>query len=250
MAFSKATLQEHLMAFLTSFGESFGRMYGDEAWKVLSDHEVIKKSYIWRTVNEMYDFGIAGIPVRGLGELSEDGSLDGNHADVELFFRAIDTGPMALYFEEDTFSLPETVSRTVRTAVARHVLDGGDRYTDFGVGEHGFGNGDWGYLTLTEVALLADMDERSVRNAANPKLPHPLKTEAVGKRSLVTREEARRWLSGRKGFVPTRAAGESATPAPRVTEISVSEEAAQILRLRAEQAGLSIAEYIEKQLGA
>ena len=36
------------------------------------------------------------------------------------------------------------------------------------------GKGDCGYLTLAEVALLANMDERSVRNAANPKLPDPL----------------------------------------------------------------------------
>ena len=48
------------------------------------------------------------------------------------------------------------------------------------------------------------MDERSVRNAANPKLPNHLMTEPVGRRSLVRPKEARRWLALRKGFIPTR----------------------------------------------
>jgi hypothetical protein len=121
--------------------------------------------------------------------------------------------------------------RAVQTAVARMVLDGGERYTDFAVSEHGLGNGDWGYLTLSEVALLANMDERSVRNAANPKLPDPLKTEAMGKRSLVKPEEARRWLAGRKGFIPTsKGATDDAHRPPHFNYVLTEEEFKDIQR--------------------
>jgi hypothetical protein len=85
-------------------------------------------------------------------------------------------------------------------AVARNVLDGGQRYRLYEDADDLLG-----HLTFAEAALLADMDERSVRNAANPKLSDPLRTVVRGKRSLIPVEEARRWLAGRKGFVPTGA---------------------------------------------
>jgi len=59
------------------------------------------------------------------------------------------------------------------------------------------------YLTFAEVALLANMDEKSVRNAANPKGKDPLKTVNEGSRTYVEPKEALAWLSRRRGFKPT-----------------------------------------------
>ena len=92
---------------------------------------------------------------------------------------------------------------TIDLALARAVLDGvgpeprfvsrdGDPlYSD--------------HLTYAEVALLAGMDERSVRNAAS-KPDSGLTTVASddGRKSFINADVARAWLKGRRGFVPTR----------------------------------------------
>lgn len=60
------------------------------------------------------------------------------------------------------------------------------------------------HLTLVELALLAGMSNiRSVRNAQFSKAD-PLSFIKEGAQVLITVEEARRWLKGRKGFVPTK----------------------------------------------
>ena len=60
------------------------------------------------------------------------------------------------------------------------------------------------HLTLVELALLAGMGNiRSVRNAQFNKTD-PLAFIKEGAQVLITVEEARRWLKGRKGFVPTK----------------------------------------------
>lgn len=59
-------------------------------------------------------------------------------------------------------------------------------------------------FTLFEVAVLARMNEKSVRNATQPTSKDRLMTIKVGNRTLVEPHEALRWLKGRRGFNPTR----------------------------------------------
>lgn len=59
---------------------------------------------------------------------------------------------------------------------------------------------DGGTLTLAQLATLADMNERSVRNATSLEGEAGLK---VNQDQTVDNNEARRWLSGRRGFEPT-----------------------------------------------
>jgi len=91
------------------------------------------------------------------------------------------------------------------------------------------------------------MDEKSVRNAANPKVNDPLKTETIGKRSLVTPQEAKRWLAGRKGFIPTQRIADVKNQ-HKSKSIELPSDLAEALNLKAEQAGLSIAEFIKKAI--
>ncbi|AWI76218.1 hypothetical protein CEW83_14165 [Parazoarcus communis] len=58
-------------------------------------------------------------------------------------------------------------------------------------------------LSLTELALLANMTERSVRNATQRDVPpsRRLRTKKERYFVYVDREEAIRWLSGRRGFI-------------------------------------------------
>lgn len=244
MSFSKYAMQEELLAFLSLFGKGVAALYGvhDYAW---TEKEAIEHSPVWEAVSEMYDYGMEGIPT---GDLVPGGRIIGLHAHVEVFFHGLDTPNMKAYLEQDENTLPRLAMLTVQSAVARMVLDGGRRCSDFGANQYGVVNGDYGYLTLAEVALLANMDERSVRNAANPKLSDPLKTEQIGKRSLVTPEEARRWLAGRKGFIPTRACEVHVTQRPPEFDLQLAPELVEAIEREAKKAGLSFNAYFKKVL--
>lgn len=199
MPFSKLEMQEELLQFLSLFGKDIARLYGvgDVSW---TEKEAILQSPVWKAANDMYDFGVTGTSTE---DLYPKGHISGVYGHLERFLRAMDTPQMRLYLKATNNTPPHLTMLAVQSAVARMVLEEGWRENDYGAGEHGWRKGDMNHLTLAELALLANMDERSVRNAANPKLPDPLKTEQVGKRSLVRPEEARRWLAVRKGFIPT-----------------------------------------------
>lgn len=199
MQFSKEQMQQELLQFLVGFEQQVAELYGNSS--VLKSECPLHHLPIIQVVDDMYDYGISGLCTSGLGQGDRFSKL---YNKVEMFLRATDTAPMRLFLADRDLTSPRLAIRTAQTAAARIVLDGGVRYTDYALDELGVGNGDFGYLTLAEVALLANMDERSVRNAANPKLPDPLNTTQVGRRSLVTPDEARRWLIGRKAFVPTQ----------------------------------------------
>ena len=62
-----------------------------------------------------------------------------------------------------------------------------------------------GYLTLKEIAVLGQMTERAVRNAAQPTAADQLQTRKEQNQTVVDSNEALRWLKGRRGFIATRA---------------------------------------------
>ncbi|EPJ56204.1 MAG: hypothetical protein OFPI_00950 [Osedax symbiont Rs2] len=60
-------------------------------------------------------------------------------------------------------------------------------------------------FTLKEIAILAQMNERSVRNATLSSARDRLATSRDGKRVTVNAPEVASWLNRRKNFKPTRA---------------------------------------------
>lgn len=199
MRFPKSEMQQELQRFMTGYRNSVGRLLGMSS---AADGSVeVVDSTLWQVVGEMYDYGIEGIAHPGI--LTSPDVIC-RHQEVERFLYALETREMRLFLFAARIAPPRLAILTAKCSSARRVLDGGDRLTDYAVDDFGPGRGDFGYLTLAEIAMLADMDERSVRNAANPKLPDHLRTEQVGRRSLVHPEEGRRWLMKRKRFVPTR----------------------------------------------
>lgn len=58
-------------------------------------------------------------------------------------------------------------------------------------------------FSLFEIAVLAQMAEKSVRNATQQRANDRLKTTPVGTRALVEAGEALRWLKGRRSFTST-----------------------------------------------
>lgn len=243
MIYSKNELQQELFRFLNRFGKQIATFYNtsDSTW--LED-KALQDSPMWQAMSEMYDYGVLGIPSRDLS----GGRITGTHAHIEMFLHAMNTIAMQIFLHAYENQPPKLAMHTVEIAVARMVLDGGERYAEYGTDTHGVGKGDWGYLTLAEVALLANMDERSVRNAANPKLTDPLKTEQVGKRSLVSPEEARRWLAGRKGFTPTKQYEGDPSIKPKEFNMEIPLELAELIEREAKKTGVPFNVCLEKAI--
>lgn len=61
-----------------------------------------------------------------------------------------------------------------------------------------------GYFSLNEVAFLAQIGEKSVRNATQPNAPDRLLTRKEGSRTVVDASVALKWLLRRRNFRPTR----------------------------------------------
>ena len=242
---SKKDMQRQLREFMGGFAQSIGRMYGSEKAGALigypgedvndieREDARVETSLLWTTLSQMYDYGIQGLTHKPITMDPPDGEF----ADVKLFLDGLDS--LNEYLDEDRVVFPTLARRAMRASVARWVLDGGMRYT---------GNEDEinGALSFAELALLADMDERSVRNAASGATP-ALKSEAVGKRSIVPIEEAQRWLAGRKGFVPTRVVGRAELLEPPATIVVRSSTSERIHKLAAD-AGLTVNQFLSNLL--
>jgi len=243
MNFSKIEMQKELFNFLNQFGRDIENLYGIRDGKLTTEGQ-IQNSPIWRAVDAMYDYGIMGIPCQ---DLYPGARFCDIYSYTETFLRSVTSQTMKIFLDESNKNTPPHLSfLAAQTAVARIMLDGGDRHADYEQNEYGLRHGNFSHLTLAEVSLLANMDERSVRNAANPKLADPLKTEQFGKRSLVSPEEARRWLVGRKGFIPTQPYNGPLEPRPPELDIVFSTKAAEILIRDLQKEGGTLENYLNK----
>lgn len=196
--FTKQELFEELAWFMPAFAMSVERMYGTGAAVLMRSVDVapykpclqeLQSTPLWQSISQLYDYGAYGI----LPTINQLG--DGSLADVEMFVMGLDG--LAMYFDEDEGGIPKLSKITVALAQARHILDGGVPYNDLGADRPS------DHVSLVQVALLADLDERSVRKCIDTNNPASLKTVYSGNRKYIHIEDAKRWLSGREGFAPT-----------------------------------------------
>jgi hypothetical protein len=232
---TKDEMQEELRAFLDSYAESITRIYGRAV--LMPENLDPTKTNLWKTGETCYEYGVNGCRKHPRSDLGR-GTLPPEVSDADAFLHGLSSEHMQSFMDEDAARFPFKCQRVINAAIARHVLDGGLRDL---VWEPNMPEG--GYLTIGEVALLADMDERSVRNAAaKTNGEGRLLTEAFGKRSYVEVTEARRWLNGRKGFVATTS-GEARTPVP-----TLSAEILEALAQKAAAADLGLDDYVRQRL--
>lgn len=240
---TKPEVMSEIAEFLRGALESIHRIYADALPLPEPEELQVEKTHLWSTLSAMYDYGVMGQRVDGVHWDAE--TLDGNFADVEMFLAGL--AGLEEFLNEDNVAIPTWSLRVARMAVARHVLDGGMRWS--------FLEEDPGlpvfqqFLTFSELALLANMDERSVRNAANPKLTDPLKTLAGQRRTVIAVEEARRWLTGRRGFIPTESTTAPAA-APAVADHALSSAALAALSAAAAHAGLPLEQFVLERLAS
>lgn len=200
--FTKQAMETELTAFIGAYLQSVQRIF--ELGGAIQAGELDpREQRLFRVCSDLYDFAFKGIipATNELQQLNEESMIDGYLADIELFLQSLERpNPYQKYFwEEDGVQPPSMAVKTVQAAVARYVLYGGERYTT----PEELGSS-WTSLSFQDLALLADMDEKSVRNAANPKVNDPLITQTSGRRTWISRADAYTWLKKRRGFIPTQ----------------------------------------------
>lgn len=103
-------------------------------------------------------------------------------------------------------SYPTLCEKVYLTAVARYKLDCHMQVEMLDMDAHGadlIPGFQQAALTLKEVALLAKMNEKSVRNATHATKVDRLHTIKIGNGTYVKPEDALLWLGKRRGFVST-----------------------------------------------
>jgi hypothetical protein len=102
--------------------------------------------------------------------------------------------------------ISESANRCLQVAElanARHILENGEGFSYFsrrrGKKES---SSDLDSLTIGQLALLADMEEMSVRAAANPKRATPLRTDTTPEGTRIARDVAKVWLQEKGRYIP------------------------------------------------
>lgn len=152
------------------FGEGYFPNLAPEVDKAAKTR--LRQNRAWHYLSELYDYAIDGVDRTGESGSASDGASS----------LVIDAGEVIalLTGEEDRPS--QEWHDIVRMADGRFAL------------------GDGQPLDALRVALLANVDVRTVRNAISA---GALITFKQGDDVLVENESARQWLMGRKGFKPT-----------------------------------------------
>jgi len=153
---------------------------------------------ITKGFDQLYDFAVHGIARFPLHQL-------GNETDFTYFAALVEDLAGSVLVDEIAGGSRRDGTKCLlmaKLAAARGVLEGGERF----LLSRGSDGSDESHdsLTIRDVALLAGMEEMSVRNAANPKLPNPLVTTKDGNSTYITPANAKAWLESRGRYIPIR----------------------------------------------
>lgn len=153
-----------------------------EETKINHDRLDLDRFHVVRSISACYDY--AFYPS---GDDAYDGDFHDEVADFlagmprEDFSGSIDDYP------SPGAPAGSLIADTYWAAAARYALDQDNGET----------------LDIRQLALLADMTEGAVRNALSQKGDAGLQAIPKSKPVAIALDEARRWLSGRRGFTPT-----------------------------------------------
>lgn len=229
---TKDQLEADLGAFLLSFAKCADEVFAVQVSPKLAAQ--IRDCPFWHGAMRLYEYAAEGT-ARSASPMDDDEAM----MNVIFFLEGLSAYGHGINFGSFSLSMPQHALDLAEKAHARHVLDGGRRHPLF-VQEITDG-----HLSIAEIALLANMDEKSVRNASGSKAGDRLITTKVATRAVVQVQEANRWLAGRKEFVPTRRA---AGLEPRPAALMLSPDLAEELRSRAMASGMDVESFIRKSL--
>lgn len=135
--------------------------------------------------------------VNGVIKKSELANMDSDWLDLSAFISA-----GRVYAEHYGGTVPLIMEKILTMGAIRAALD------EDTIGLDGLpvvlADSGTGFLSLKEIAILSQMNEKSVRNATHQTLEDRLETTKQGTRSVVSSSEALRWLKNRKSFIATK----------------------------------------------
>jgi len=140
-------------------------------------------------MSDLYDYGILGVLH---AELRDDWEIV--QEDIKGFFDGLRDFPL-LANNADDYSLDKCLQVIELSGLRLAIDEGGYSTLDDG-------SMLWGHMALKDLAYLASIDEKTIRNLANPKAKNSLRTVKHGSRTFVEIEVARDWLRQR-GFKET-----------------------------------------------
>lgn len=187
----------------------------------------ISKWPISTVFEQLYDFAVHGIARFPLSELSDETQSSICCALVFDLTRSQMAGEFGISNRSGAMCL-----QIVKLAGARAVLEGGSRLLITAAVEETYDD-----LTIRDIALLAGMEEASVRNAANPRLANPLITKKVDGNTYIEPEKAKEWLKSRGRYIPVRVQYDDAKVDLSKTGFRTALEAWTFLESRAETVG-------------
>lgn len=229
--FSREELRTHILALFFHQMRVIGWMTdASTAWRILGQpapndyclhspdwdaaelgqYSQIEHTIFAKTIERMYDYAYSG-------ELDESGeSMDNESMYTWTAALLMDIRDSAVLHEWGLYGgngaeSAEKCFAVAELANARRVLEGGENFFYFMSSVADDRIAEDGLLTVRQMALLAGMEEMSIRAAANPKRANALPTTSVDRRTRIPVESAKAWLKARGRYVPiTRRWGEAA----------------------------------------
>ena len=148
------------------FGNSFVNLNNQHEVDV--SREKLRNSNSWKILSRLYDYAVFGI---------ED--------DMDPMDMVIDGSDIIKLCTTENHWPSEQWQEIIAMGDGRYALEEGNS------------------IDLYKVALLANLDIRTIKNAISANELIGFKSSELGERILVENASARRWLHGRKGFKPT-----------------------------------------------
>lgn len=163
-------------------------------------YALIKDTQFGKAMQRMYDYAYQGI-VR-VGEESLD--YESIHTWTSALLLDVARGAVGNEWDSYGLDICDCAKRCVEvaeTANARRMLEGLDGFFYFNSAPVDDYN-DVDKLTVRQVALLAGMEEMSVRAAANPNRANQLKPTKTGSGTRFENTVVKEWLIQKKRYVP------------------------------------------------
>lgn len=164
-------------------------------------HEHIRHTQFARAMEHLYEFGFLG----RLNENADPMVYESIYMWVADLVGDAATGYVAREWDTYGATICESAKQCLwvaELANARNMLEEGEPFF-YGVCDASKDNPvDEGSLSVHQMALLAGMEEMSIRAAANPKRANPLKTHTEDGGTRIALDVAKTWLHSKGRYVP------------------------------------------------
>lgn len=248
--FSKQELMTEVRNVLFAFSRELGRIYSDNnAPRLMGfttevcpttgamDEELREKANIDQFaltsyMSDLYDYAILGILH---ADLRDDWEIV--QEDIKGFFDGLRDFPL-LSNNSDDYSLDKPLQVIELSCLRMAVDEGGYCALEDGAML-------WGHIALKDLAYLAGIDEKSIRNMATPKAKNPLKTVKHGSRTFVEIEVAKEWLRQR-GFKETEFRSRSSERDIFITGFLSSTDLGAYVREMRERSEMTVSELVSR----